>query len=50
LRRQRGKGSDDALEKVLGILGPYRRVLVNTVGISYWVPSANKELAKIAAD
>jgi len=44
------KGSDTALEKVLDILGPDRRVvLVNTVGISYWVPDANKELAKIAA-
>jgi peptidoglycan/LPS O-acetylase OafA/YrhL len=44
------KGSEAALEKVLTILGPDRRVvLVNTVGISYWVSSANKELAKIAA-
>ncbi|GAA4830578.1 hypothetical protein GCM10023221_02760 [Luteimicrobium xylanilyticum] len=44
------KGSDAALEKVLDILGPGRRVvLVNTVGVSYWVPDANKELAKIAA-
>ncbi|PJI94815.1 acyltransferase family protein [Luteimicrobium subarcticum] len=42
-------GSDKALEKVLAILGPDRKVvLVNTVGVSYWVPDANKELAKIA--
>jgi len=44
------KGSDTALEKVLDILGPGRRVvLVNAVGISYWVPDANKKLAAIAA-
>ncbi|MGC5167098.1 acyltransferase family protein [Luteimicrobium sp. DT211] len=44
------KGSDTALEKVLSILGPGRRiVLVNTVGVSYWVPDANKQLARIAA-
>ncbi|WP_369371121.1 acyltransferase family protein [Promicromonospora sp. Populi] len=43
-------GSVDAAERVLDLIGPERRVvLVNTVGISYWVPDANKTLARIAS-
>jgi lysophospholipase L1-like esterase len=39
-----------ALETVLATLGPDRRVvLVNTVGISDWVPSTNATLAEISA-
>ncbi|MFE7509353.1 acyltransferase family protein [Promicromonospora sp. NPDC057488] len=43
-------GSADAARHVLDLIGPDRRVvLVNSVGISYWVPDANKTLDKIAA-
>lgn len=43
--------SEAALRQVLDMLGPKRRVvLVNTVGISYWIPSANETLAKISSD
>jgi hypothetical protein len=43
-------GSVDAAKRVLDMIGPDRRVvLVNTVGISYWVPDANKTLDHIAA-
>ena len=39
-----------ALEAVLDTLGPDRRVvLVNTVGISNWVPDTNATLAAISA-
>jgi len=41
-------GSVDAAKSVLDMIGPDRRVvLVNTVGISYWVPDANKTLDQI---
>ncbi|ACQ81267.1 acyltransferase 3 [Beutenbergia cavernae DSM 12333] len=44
-------GSEDAMRQVLDLIGPERRVvLVNTVGVSYWVPDANALLAAIAAD
>ncbi len=40
-----------ALRQVLDILGPTRRiVLVNTVGVSNWVPSTNDTLAAISAE
>lgn len=43
-------GSADAAERVLDMIGPDRRVvLVNSVGISYWVPDANTTLERIAA-
>ncbi|GAB3160562.1 peptidoglycan O-acetyltransferase OatA [Myceligenerans halotolerans] len=43
-------GSVAAAEKTLELLGPDRLVvLVNTVGISYWVPDANATLEEIAA-
>jgi peptidoglycan/LPS O-acetylase OafA/YrhL len=43
-------GSVDAAKRVLDLIGPDRRVvLVNTVGISYWVPDANKTLDQVAA-
>lgn len=43
-------GSVDAAERVLDMIGPDRRVvLVNSVGISYWVPDANTTLERIAA-
>jgi peptidoglycan/LPS O-acetylase OafA/YrhL len=43
-------GSVDAAKRVLDLIGPDRRVvLVNTVGISYWVPDANTTLDHIAA-
>lgn len=43
--------SVDALLAVLDALGPARRVvLVNTVGVSSWVPSTNQKLAEISAD
>ncbi|MBO0608580.1 acyltransferase family protein [Myceligenerans salitolerans] len=42
-------GSVAAAEKTLDLIGPERLVvLVNTVGISYWVPDANARLEKIA--
>ncbi|RPF22749.1 acyltransferase family protein [Myceligenerans xiligouense] len=42
--------SVDAAERTLELIGPDRLVvLVNTVGISYWVPDANARLDKIAA-
>jgi peptidoglycan/LPS O-acetylase OafA/YrhL len=42
-------GSPDAAKRVLDMIGPERRVvLVNTVGVSYWVPDANKTLEQIA--
>ena len=41
----------DALNTVLDALGPSRRVvLVNTVGVSPWVPSTNQKLAEISAE
>jgi peptidoglycan/LPS O-acetylase OafA/YrhL len=44
-------GSRTALEAVLETLGPDRRVvLVNTVGISDWVPSTNATLAALSAE
>lgn len=43
-------GSTDAARHVLDMIGPDRRVvLVNSVGISYWVPDANTTLGKIVA-
>ncbi len=40
-----------ALRSVLDVLGPGRRVvLVNTVGVSEWVPSTNETLAEISAE
>ncbi|WP_129784245.1 acyltransferase family protein [Promicromonospora panici] len=43
-------GSPEAAKRVLDMIGPDRRVvLVNTVGISYWVPDANKTLDRVAA-
>ena len=43
--------SVDALLDVLEMLGPSRRiVLVNTVGVSPWVPSTNQKLVEISAD
>lgn len=43
--------SEIACRQVLDMLGPKRRVvLVNTVGISYWVPSANETLSKISSE
>ena len=44
------EGSVAAAKQALDLIGPDRRVvLVNTVGISYWVPDANERLATIAA-
>ncbi|MBD5786869.1 acyltransferase family protein [Cellulosimicrobium terreum] len=44
-------GSEKALRGTLDIIGPDRRVvLVNTVGVSWWVPEANEQLAAIASD
>ncbi|MFD6448722.1 acyltransferase family protein [Promicromonospora sp. NPDC060204] len=44
------EGSADAARHVLDMIGPDRRVvLVNSVGISYWVPDANKTLDQVAA-
>ena len=44
------EGSPDAAKRVLDLIGPERRVvLVNTVGVSYWVPDANETLGQIAA-
>ncbi len=41
--------SEQALREILTMLGPNRRVvLVNTVGVSYWVPSANETLQEIS--
>jgi peptidoglycan/LPS O-acetylase OafA/YrhL len=43
-------GSADAAKRVLDLIGPERRVvIVNSVGISYWVPDANKTLDRIVA-
>lgn len=43
--------SEKAFREVLDLLGPRRRiVLVNTVGISYWVPSTNETLRSISAE
>ncbi|MFJ3403651.1 acyltransferase family protein [Promicromonospora sp. NPDC090134] len=43
------EGSADAARHVLDMIGPDRRVvLVNSVGISYWVPDANKTLDQVA--
>jgi len=43
-------GSADAARRVLDLIGPDRRVVVvNSVGISYWVPDANATLDSIAA-
>jgi lysophospholipase L1-like esterase len=42
--------SQQALRTVLDRIGPARRVvLVNTVGVSEWVPSSNAALAEISA-
>ncbi|MBL0884729.1 acyltransferase family protein [Myceligenerans indicum] len=42
-------GSVDAAKRTLDLIGPERQVvLMNTVGISYWVPDANARLEKIA--
>ncbi|PUB29932.1 peptidoglycan/LPS O-acetylase OafA/YrhL [Promicromonospora sp. AC04] len=44
------EGSAAAARHVLDMIGPDRRVvLVNSVGISYWVPDANKTLDQVAA-
>ena len=43
--------SKTALRQVLDALGPTRRVvLVNTVGVSRWVPQTNADLAAISAE
>lgn len=43
--------SETALRNILATLGPNRRVvLVNTVGVSKWVPSSNATLAAISAE
>lgn len=43
--------SIDALRATLDMIGPERRVVVvDVVGISYWVPSTNETLRRIAAD
>lgn len=43
--------SEQALRDILNMLGPKRRVvLVNTVGVSYWVPAANARLSEISAE
>lgn len=43
--------SIDALRATLDMIGPERRVVVvDVVGISYWVPSTNDTLRRIAAD
>jgi peptidoglycan/LPS O-acetylase OafA/YrhL len=43
--------SEQGLRAVLDALGPSRRVvLVNTVGVSDWVPSSNAKLAAISDD
>lgn len=43
-------GSAEAAGRVLDMIGTDRRVvLVNTVGISYWVPDANRTLEQVAA-
>ncbi len=43
--------SEQALRDILNMLGPKRRVvLVNTVGVSYWVPDANARLSEISAE
>ncbi|BDZ41077.1 hypothetical protein GCM10025865_03760 [Paraoerskovia sediminicola] len=45
------EGSEAAVRKILDLIGPDRRVvLVNTVGVSYWVPDANKQLADIVSE
>lgn len=42
-------GSETALADVLATIGPERSVvLVNVVGVSYWVPEANERLAAVA--
>ncbi|MBD8078288.1 acyltransferase family protein [Cellulosimicrobium arenosum] len=44
-------GSEDALRETLDVIGPDRRVvLVDTVGVSRWVPAANERLGEIAAE
>jgi len=43
--------AEAALRSILAMLGPGRRVvLINTVGVSYWVPSTNETLRSISAD
>ncbi|MBV9216541.1 MAG: acyltransferase [Acidobacteria bacterium] len=43
--------SEAALRQILDQLGPQRKVvLVNTVGISYWIEDSNKTLNSISAD
>jgi peptidoglycan/LPS O-acetylase OafA/YrhL/lysophospholipase L1-like esterase len=45
------EGSRQGLQAVLEALGPARRVvLVNTVGVSEWVPSSNATLAEVSAE
>ncbi len=44
-------GSEDAMREVLDLIGPDRQVvLVNSSGVSHWVPGANAHLAEVAAD
>ena len=43
--------SEAALRSILNMLGPgHRVVLINTVGVSYWVPSTNATLLAISSD
>ncbi len=43
--------SEQALREVLALLGPDRRVvLVNTVGVSFWVQSTNERLVQISSE
>lgn len=43
--------SEQALRDILNMLGPTRRVvLINTVGVSYWVPEANAKLQAISSE
>lgn len=43
--------SEAALREILTMLGPKRRVvLINNVGVSYWIPSTNERLNQISAE
>ncbi len=43
--------SEEALRAILNLLGPKRRVvLINVVGVSYWVPATNERLRTISAE
>lgn len=43
--------SEQALRDILNMLGPTRRVvLINTVGVSYWIPEANAKLQAISSE